>query len=65
VVASTDFDPEQSEELQVKSVEAAPFMNNTWIIELSRPLNYMHYGEPMPVGVRGIEFPQVQIIVCQ
>ncbi len=49
----------------MKSVEAAPFMNNTWIIELSRPLNYMHYGEPMPVGVRGIEFPQVQIIVCQ
>jgi hypothetical protein len=59
VVASTDFDPEQSEELQVVATEPAVHMNNTWVLTLSQPLKYMHFGEPMPVGVRGVEFPQV------
>lgn len=62
VVSSTDFDPEQSEELQVVGVEKAVHMNDTWILSLSSPLQYMHYGEPMPAGVRGVEFPQVRLL---
>lgn len=60
VVASTDFDPEQSEEVQVVATEPAVHMNDTWVLTLNQPLKYMHFGEPMPAGVRGVEFPQVR-----
>ncbi len=63
-MASTDFDPEQSEELQVVATEPAVQMNNTWVLTLSQPLKYMHFGEPMPAGLRGVEFPQVHTTIA-
>ncbi len=58
MVATTDFDPEQSEEMVIASVQG-PSKENTWAIKLAKPLQYMHWGTAVATGIPGREMLQV------
>lgn len=58
MIASTDFDANQTEMRYIKAV-GGPTASGSYLIELDAPLTYGHWGEEVPTATEGVHFVQV------
>lgn len=64
VVASTDFDANQTEKRYIRAV-GGPTTSGSYLLELDAPLSYGHWGEEVPTGTEGVHFVQVTLLMSK
>jgi hypothetical protein len=57
VVASTDFDGKQSERATIAAIDSTGT-----VLQLDRPLMYMHWGQNTSTGIAGRVLTQVRMV---